>query len=856
MRYFSILALSVLTSVSPILAAGFVLKEGDPVCIEIPSDASPTERFAAAEMGRYLGRMLNVKISDQADMTISIATRRSGDAWWGRFDHGVTGPGPDSFLISAEPGRLLLRGGGDRGTLYSVYDVLETGGCRWFMPGPSGEYVPALQELTLPAGEGVHQPAFYQREISSPGGPGMTNADIVDWEVKNRLNRDFNLRREAGWNERGGFIQWQWIAHNYTFILPPDENFDKHPEWFALYKNRRVKLGKESANICTTNPEVIEYFADFVTKWFADNPQGSIFPLSPPDGLIRWCECPECLKLGGRNFTAGPEGSMSRRQITFVNAIAKKVGVTFPDRKILLLAYQNFVDPVEGMHLEPNVIVQPVNYGAFGKSMTAPENKRQRERFEGWRRISHPQSGTPGIWDYLLLQVDSLSGPRLTPLPLARVMTENIRFLHGLDGRYYFTQSGPISDVNPFVFYAAAKMLWNPATDLEALLKDFCAKFYGPAGEDMLEYWTLLEDAVARSKWNPATWPEITLPSSSVFTPQVLEEGFQILDRAALAAKTPEDRAKIEIARASLDSARQGVALAFPWRLARGETFYVTNADAGHDVAAQVRGLATERKSSGDPEGSLTRLINRLPKREHPVVTARNGLAEVAVLPYLGGRILRLRTLPDGANVFSEPREDIVLDQVSQSYVAYGGYEEYLGSAFASPGWELPFEPSSEADQIRLHATQGSLIWSREIRLLNGKPGISLLTTIKNAGAEPAKLVLRGHPEMTLDAPLDRLILLWRRTDGTVAHAGLSSGLPEAVQGSWAVYDPVAQRGVIHRFDPATAQASLHIDFAKNTFNLETQTKELEISSGQSLQLSQEWEVFPIGTLEQIQSKL
>lgn len=845
-----------MAAIYPLHADGFALKSGDTVHIEIPADASATERFAASEMARYLGKMLQVEIAEDADTTISIATRRSGDAWWDRFEHGVIGPGPDSFLVSAEPGRLTLRGGGDRGTLYAVYEVLESGGCRWFLPGPTGEVIPKIPVLTIPTGEQLHQPAFYQREISSPGAPGMTKAEVVDWEVKNRLNRDFNLRSEAGWAERGGFIQWQWIAHNYNFILPTEEKFKTHPEWFALYKNRRVKLGKESANICTTNAEVIDYFADFVIQWFSDNPEGSIFPLSPPDGLIRWCECPECLKLGGRNFTAGAEGSMSRRQITFVNAIARKVGVKFPDRKILLLAYQNFVDPVEGMKMEPNVIVQPVNYGAFGKSMDDPANQRQRERFEGWSRISDPKSGTPGIWDYLLLQVDSLSGPRLTPLPLARVMAENIRFLHQLGGRYYFTQAGPVSDVNPFVFYAAAKLLWNPDTDLEALLKDFCDKFYGPAGTAMFEYWNFLEDAVTKSDWNPATWPEITLPSSLVFKPEVLEKGFQILERATREARSPEQKAKIDIAKASLESARQGVALARPWRLARGKDSYVTNADAGDDVEAQVRGLASERQNSGDPEGSLTRLINRLPKRERPLLTLSNGLAEVTVIPYLGGRILRLRVFPDGANVFFEPKEDLVLGHVSQPYLDYGGYEEYLGAAFAGPGWELPFEASRDAETIRLHAAQGTMTWSRTIELLSGRPGISLRTTLKNSGAESANITLRGHPAMTLDAPIDRLLVVWRTNDGEAAHAALSGGLPEPVNGSWAVYDPVAKRGVIHRFDAEDAEAFLHLDFEKSSFNMETKTHATDLAPDASLEFTQEWEVFPEGTLEQIQSKL
>jgi hypothetical protein len=854
------LALVPVTTFCQEVGPGFTLRAGDVVRIETPEDASPAELFAAEELSRYLGRMLRVKTvtgpDTSADLTISLGTSREGDAWWSRFPRHLDGPGADSFIITAEPGRLVLRGGGDRGTLYAVYEVLEAAGCRWLVPGPLGEVVPEIEEFTLPGGETTHEPAFFHREISSPGAPGMTKAEIVDWEVKNRLNRDFNLRNEPEWSQRGGGVLWHWIAHNYNFMLPPEEYFEKNPDWFALYKNRRVVLGKESGNVCTTNPGLIDYFSDFIVKWFDENPEGSIFPLSPPDGMIRWCECPDCLALGGRNFTPGPEGSMSRRQVTFVNEVARRVGKKHPDRKILLLAYQNFVDPVEDLTMEPNVIVQPVNYGAFGKPMTHPANQRQRERFEGWSKVSAPGSGTPGIWDYILLQADGLSGPRQAPLPLSRVMAENLRFLHGLGGRLYFTQAGPSSDSNPFVFYATAKLLWNPGLDVKELLADFCRDFYGPAAGTMEQYWTLLEDAVERSDWNPATWPEITLPSSSVYTPEVLAQGFALLDQAAKEAQTEGQKEKVAWARASLETASRTVANAQPWRLARGEKFYISNADAGDDVAAQVRGLASERRNSGDPEGSLTRLIERLPKRELPIVTLANGLAEVSVLPSMGGRILRLRSLPDGKNVFFEPGEDLVLDNVSRSYLPIGGYEEYLGRAFAGPGWELSFEASPQSGSLGLHAALGQLVWSRNVELLDDRPGISLATKLRNNGSAAESIVLRGHPEMTLHAPVDRLVLLWRDSADAVVQGPLLAGLPGEVRGAWAVFDPTTGQGVIHRFDAAHAEALLHVDMEKNSFNMEVMSRENQILPGESFELRQEWEIFPAGKLEDLKQML
>ncbi len=226
-------------------------------------------------------------------------------------------------------------------------------------------------------------------------------------------------------------------------------------------------------------------------------------------------------------------------------------------------------------------------------------------------------------------------------------------------------------------------------------------------------------------------------------------------------------------------------------------------------------------------------MINRLPKRERPLLTINNGLAEATVLPYLGGRILRLRTLPDGRNVFFEPADDLTIDHVAKSYLDYGGYEEYLGAAFAGPGWELPFEPSHDSESIRLYAAHGSMISSREVTMLSERPGISLSTGIKNSGPDPA----RGHPAWTSFDDFGRAArpfgsgLEGRRRDNGARPS--VRGVPGPVSGSWAVYDPIGQRGVIHRFDETKAAASLHLDFDKNSFNLEIKTTATELTPGE-----------------------
>lgn len=283
------------------------------------------------------------------------------------------------------------------------------------MPGKLGEVIPKKEKIIVKEGEKLYVPDFIQREITIGGGPGITYEEIIDWCAKNKINRNFNIGCKSSRKKeveqfrkiRGGELNWQHVSHNYKFILPPEKYSKEHPEYYALYKGERVPLGNDKGNVCTTNPDVIRIFTDFIIDRFTKNPDGSVFPLSSPDGKIRWCECPECQKLGGINFMPGEKGSMSRRQVVFVNEIAKRVYEKFPDRYLLLLSYHETSDPVPDLKLEKNVIVQICHHGCLAHPINKCEaNKKTKERIENWTKMADPNSGSPGLWDYFLLQVD------------------------------------------------------------------------------------------------------------------------------------------------------------------------------------------------------------------------------------------------------------------------------------------------------------------------------------------------------------------------------------------------------------------------------------------------------------------
>lgn len=841
-------------------SAEMIIDRSTPASIIISEQATETEQFAAQELRKYIALMTGMDIpvkgekEDVKGVIFCVGNNKYTGEYLSGFDNSVTGPGTDSFVIKSGNSRIILVGGGDRGTLYSVYEFLEQQGCRWFMPGKLGEVVPVKGKIIINEQKKSYIPDFIQREISTGGGQDISHEELIDWCAKNRINRNFNIRMQRKeyypfWRKRGGDIKWQWIAHNYEWILPNQKYFKDHPEYYALYKGERVELGNEKGNVCTTNPDVIRIFADYIIDWFNKNPDGSVFPVSPPDGMIRWCECPECRKLGGVNFMPGERGSMSRRQVVFVNEIAKRVYEKHPDRYLLLLAYQITVDPVPDLKLEKNVVVQVANHGCLAHGIDKCEvNKKMKERFEGWARIAHPESGSPSIWDYFLLQIDGMSGSPLAPLPFARTAGDTMGFLKKLGGRYYFTQAGAVQIYNPLPFYVIAKFTWNTETDFEKLCEDFFDKFYGESARPMKNYWNLLEDAVQNSDWHPAAWSEITIPSPKVFTPEVLTKGEQYLIQAEKLSMNDLVKQRISLVRKSFDYTKSVVTQKSVWILERGENFYVMNAEGMDNDEKLVSWLVDERKRSGDHDRSLSRMIFRLRKREIPVVKLENERVNVAVIPGIGGRIIRLVDKKTGINFMREPLEESSLSNAGTFYFNYGGYEEYIGKAFASPGWEQEYECSLSQDdkfkKVILKTEIPSFSLERVISIEKGaSPEVFIKTTLTNAGESEARIMLRVHPEMNTGKEIENVYIYMRRKDGTQTKKHLSSGVVEQPDGMWAAVDEERNVGIINYFDPKQVECYLFYDPVRKFFNMELMSYEKNLSPGESIIINHRYKV-------------
>ena len=255
----------------------------------------------------------------------------------------------------------------------------------------------------------------------------------------------------------------------------------------------------------------------------------------------------------------------------------------------------------------------------------------------------------------------------------------------------------------------------------------------------------------------------------------------------------------------------------------------------------------------------MRRLVFRGFHREEPMVTIENDRLKLAVVPGLGGRAVRLIDKRDGHNYFEETPEADTLDSIGQAYFNYGGYEEYVGRAFAGPGWELPFRVQVGDTAMLLTAVTGD--W--ELRRLYELDGNQLIiqSHLTNIPAErtnphtdryeqlvkPRPMMLRTHPQFTLGGDSQNWQVHMKDKQGnwqTSSPSAEHDGPRMPVAGHWKIHDPDTGRTLQHTFDSKQADAYFFHGDAGDYVQMELFGKPQTLKLGDSITL---WQVFTIG---------
>jgi len=427
--------------------------------IVVAQDASESTRQVAAELAEYLGRITGAKF----DVTTGDGVRGIVLGTLAQFpDSGLNEAlairdgvdGREAYAIRTEPDRLRLIGATELGASHAAFRFLESLGCRWFFPAPEWTLVPQRPTLAVRINE-TDRPTILSRRIwwgygFFDRGEGRCQADNEAWARHNRMAMSRKI----------------WCGHAWQSIIADNRAaFDAHPEYLALVKNER-----RGPQMCVSNPAVRQVAIEWALSQLRRRPELDMVSLETSDGSDH-CECESCQKLG----------SISERAFGLANEAARAIAKEFPGKMVGMYAYNDHCEP-PSFPLEPNVYVQSTAGFIRG-----------RYTFDELMEIWPKQCRNMGFYEYFsvwLWDFDMPPGGRGADVKL---ICQRMRKYAALGATSVDCESGNNWGLHGRGYHVANRLLWNPGTDVDALLADFYGQAFGPAAAVMQRYYERLD---------------------------------------------------------------------------------------------------------------------------------------------------------------------------------------------------------------------------------------------------------------------------------------------------------------------------------------------------------------------------
>jgi hypothetical protein len=396
---------------------------------------------------------------------------------------------------------------GDDGAIHGVLRLLQDLGIEFFTM--TDYSLPEEKILCVEMGHSEANPAIgYHFAL----GAGRLTSSVA------LGHSDFDL---MPWGRRIG--RWDGCIHTSSLLVDPHVFFEDHPEYFAMNgdgKRAWPSRGPGDLHLCMSNPDVQRIATETVLKWIDAEPWGDLFFVSPGDGH-GWCTCENCRKWDVE--TNEPAGTLSDRNLRFVNVVAREVAKTHPDKTIMTLAYCGCRKVPREVKPEPNVGIMYCTYPpswTCANHLLCPGNRRGVKELSEWA-LQYP--GQIFIYDYPLFGERPKSG--------LYVWVEKIQMYAnlGIRGLYLCGQKGN----DDFFNYVLNKVIWDPQTDVEAHIDRFMTFHYGDAlAPVMREYFNL----VAEKEQVRSLHRYDQVPVDDDF----LDRGRKLLDRALEIAEENE----------------------------------------------------------------------------------------------------------------------------------------------------------------------------------------------------------------------------------------------------------------------------------------------------------------------------
>ncbi len=326
-------------------------------------------------------------------------------------------------------------------------------------------------------------------------------------------------------------------------FLPGPEILKTEPELFA--RNPDGSVNPYLPNL--SNPTTVDVAAKKAEDYFRAHADAGSIGIAPDDGMPRDFS-PETVKLNqGFPDLDGREGVQTEMGTTeewmrWINDVTQEVNKVFPDKVLTTNGYASRNMPPFGVAIDPHVSIMFA--AIWSDTLHAYDDSkswqmvRQGEMLRRWCQLNDK------VWiygyDYTMLV------SALTPVPTTRKLQRDFPLIKKWGVKGFLDEARNIwAEHGITTGYVRARMEWDAATDVDALLIDYYDKWYGAAAKPAQAFWDAIEDALANT---PIQGHEDRI-LPWVYTPELMQALATDVAAAESAANSPRDQLHVRIDR-------------------------------------------------------------------------------------------------------------------------------------------------------------------------------------------------------------------------------------------------------------------------------------------------------------------
>jgi hypothetical protein len=541
------------------------------------NEAIPATRAAAITLAKYLSAVTSTQVTPA-----KIKAPADEEAFYVGFRDPQALFAPNAtFSVETTPGGQVFVDGVSPATdlQVAVMDLVQNElKCRIW--SHNEQDLPKQDALAFAASKRAPIPAFRQLYLFNKEAFGMPG--------------DFKYAIKAK--------QGPEFTGNHTLYPLLESTFKEHPE-FLPADDKGVR--KPSIHLCYTAkglPEALAKALSAEVEQRKGNVKDFIYFAGPGDWYGGMCKCPVCTKVYDEEAWTNADGKVfkgySATLVRMINETGKLLDQKYPGAQIGTFAYMSLDNPPAITKPGPNVHIQlpRLRYDSCTAVDVSPKNRNVYLAMQKWAEIAPNRFY---IWEY-----GANFSNFLEPFPDTHAMAQNIKVYHkmGVTGLYIQgNYVSPGSDMVVLKNWVWSRLIWDPTLNIDAVIREFCDGYYGPAGNIMFEYVRALDDSVKNPQ--PIVVSEFADANKTFLTPELETKLYGILDEAMEQAKTKPTPylTRVKEARASLEAARlwrAGPLVEKEGRLVRSDFPYDPFEEA-RDLLAHIRGSSVREWSTG-----------------------------------------------------------------------------------------------------------------------------------------------------------------------------------------------------------------------------------------------------------------